>query len=115
MLKSLGEIIKQLLGYANDTKKNSDDIKSLQTKYEAMNFGLQQVAFEVDRDRQIGARDRENLLLRLENVLLKSADPRALPPAPATQNTPQDVEARITILENRVDILNKRVEALENP
>ena len=77
MLKSFLEIIRQLLNYANDTKKNKDDIETLQTKFEAMSLTVRQILFEIDRDRQIGARDRENLLLRLENVLLKN-EQRAL-------------------------------------
>lgn len=78
MLKSLLEIIRQLVGYANDTQKNTADIKSLQADFDDLSDTVRQILFEIDRDRQIGARDRENLLLRLENALLKN-EQRALP------------------------------------
>ena len=77
MLKSLLEIIRQLVGYANDTQKNTADIKSLQADFDDLSDTVRQILFEIDRDRQIGARDRENLLLRLENALLKN-EQRAL-------------------------------------
>lgn len=78
MLKSLLEIIRQLVGYANDTQKNTADIKALQADFDDLSDTVRQILFEIDRDRQIGARDRENLLLRLENALLKN-EQRALP------------------------------------
>ncbi|MBC7529721.1 MAG: hypothetical protein H7308_19505 [Chthonomonadaceae bacterium] len=78
MLKSLLEIIRQLVGYANDTQKNTADIKALQADFDDLSDTVRQILFEIDRDRQIGARDRKNLLLRLENALLKN-EQRALP------------------------------------
>ena len=47
---------------------------------------VEHLIFEVQKDREAAARDRENLLLRLEVAFLRSG--RALPPAdaPDTKN-----------------------------
>ena len=47
MLKSLLEIVKQLLGLAKDTQVNKEDIKALQTRLEIVTETLQRVIFEL--------------------------------------------------------------------
>jgi hypothetical protein len=74
---------------------------------------LLKVLHEFDRDRQLAARDREILLLRLENALLKSGGQSALLPGATAQNK-SDLEARVAVLETEVAELKRRL-AEQNP
>jgi hypothetical protein len=78
MLKSLLEIMKQLLGLAKDTQENKDAIKAVQTRLETVTETLQRVLFELQRLKENEAHEREKMGLRLENALLRSTP--ALPP-----------------------------------
>ena len=49
MFKSLLEILKQLLGLANDTQENKDTIKSLQSQLERVTETLEKVIFELQQ------------------------------------------------------------------
>jgi len=72
MLKSLLEIMKQLLGLAKDTQDNKDSIKALQARLDTTAETLQRVIFELQRLKENEAHEREKVGLRLENVLLRS-------------------------------------------
>ena len=69
MLKSFMEIVRQLLGYAKDTEKNTADIKALQAKLETTTSDVRQIASDVSADRRVAAEQRENLILRLQLAL----------------------------------------------
>ena len=100
--------MRQLFGYADDTKKNTADIKALQAEREAANIILRQIISDADADRRITERDRENLLLRLEVALLKN-DNRALPPgASAAQSENADISGRLEALEKRMKRLEQK-------
>lgn len=85
MLKSLLEIMKQLLGLAKDTQDNKDAIKTLQTRGDMTTETLQRVIFELQRLSENEAHEREKMGLRLENVLLRSE--RVLPPSYANEQS----------------------------
>ena len=87
MLKSLLEIMKQLLGLAKDTQDNKDALKALNGRLDTTTETLQRVIFELQRLRENEAHEREKMSLRLENTLLR-AD-RALPPG--NSNEPTDL------------------------
>jgi hypothetical protein len=59
MLRSLLEIMKQLLGLAKDTQENKDDIKALQTRLETVTETLERVIFELQRLKENEAHERE--------------------------------------------------------
>lgn len=104
MLKSLIEVMKQLLGLAKDTQENRDDIRALQTRLEMVTETLHQVVFELQRVRENEAHEREKMGLRLENVLLRSE--RSLPPGSTS------VQTRLSRVEEQVADLQKDVENL---
>ena len=54
----------------------------------ALTLAVQQRQFEARHDRDIAARDRENLMLRLENYLLRLD--RGLPPGALESGPPSD-------------------------
>ena len=53
-------------------------MKELQKEVRALTQAIQQMQWEQRHDRDVSARDRENLILRLENYLLRAE--RSLPP-----------------------------------
>lgn len=77
---------KQILALASTQQKHGEQIKELQEnikeiredvrglRYEVSELSrlVEHVILELQRDREIAQRDRENLLLRLEVALLKS-------------------------------------------
>ncbi len=114
MLKSFLEILRQLYGYADDTKKNTTDIKVLQTDREASNIVMRQVISDADTDRRLAERDRENLLLRLELAMRDNAQ-RALPPvSAASQNEIAELRAKIEAQDREIERLKQRVSVLES-
>ena len=104
MLKSLLDIVKQLLGLAKDTEENKADIKAVQSQLEEMTETLRIVIFELQRLKENEAHEREKLALRLENSLLRSE--RALPPAST------DEQIRLAELQDQVADLQKQGEDL---
>jgi len=54
-------------------------MKELRDEVRALARAVQQIQWEQKHDRDMAARDRENLILRLENYLLRAE--RGLPPA----------------------------------
>lgn len=78
MWKQLLNFGKQIISLTRKTQEHDADIKEIRQELRALSETLQQMQFEQRHDRDMAARDRENLLLRLENYLLRSE--RGLPP-----------------------------------
>lgn len=85
MWKQLVDLGKQYISLARKTEQHEADIKAmrqdlkdLREEVRALTQAVQQGQWEQRHDRDMVARDRENLVLRLENYLLR-AD-RGLPP-----------------------------------
>ena len=72
MWKQLWEIAKKIGFLAQDTQKNKSDIKTLQDQMEELTETVRQMAYDIRRDRENEAQEREKLLLRLEIALLRS-------------------------------------------
>jgi hypothetical protein len=71
MWKDFLDYAKQLLALAQDTRENKAQIEKQQRQIEELTLIVQRLMFELLRDRDLAARNRENLLLRLENEMLK--------------------------------------------
>ena len=89
MWKQLVELGKQYISLARKTEQHEADIKAMRQEMKELSEELralaktvQQGQWEQRHDRDMAARDRENLILRLENYLLR-AD-RGLPPGDGT-------------------------------
>ena len=120
MLKSFFDVFKTLFGLTDDNKKNKDEIKALQTKFEVVISDVRQIASDADADRRVAAEQRktaesnyENLVLRLQ-LALKDMEQRALPPGSTSQNTPE-LEARVIAIENTLEELKRQIEELKKP
>lgn len=87
MWKHLLELGKRIASLVRKSEEHDEAIKQLQqhqeeqdAKIEQLTQAIQKLAMALQHDRDVASRDRENLILRLENSLLKSG--RALvPPA----------------------------------
>src|SRR5258708_7075730 len=112
MLKSLVDILKQLLGLAKDTQDNKDNIKAVQTRLETVTDTLKQVIFELQRLKENEAHERENMGLRLENVIIRSE--RSLPSGGNNEQIGiTELHKQITILQEEVESLKRRITELE--
>lgn len=86
MWKEILEYTNRVINLSQKQKQHEEDIKSLRQEMKALTMrvdqltdAVQQIAFELRRTQEVSAKDRENLLLRMELALLKSG--RELPPA----------------------------------
>jgi predicted RNase H-like nuclease (RuvC/YqgF family) len=112
MLKSLLEIMRQLLGLAKDTQDNKDALKALQTRVDTITETLQRVIFELQRLSENEAHEREKMGLRLENVLLRSE--RVLPPGKVNEHPEfAELQRQIVVLQTELEDVKKRLNQLE--
>lgn len=106
-----------------------ENIKKLQGRVDGHDDELEdardtliKVLHEFDKDRSVAIerqrateRDYENLVLRLENALLKNAEQRALPPGSAApQNEMAELRAKVEAQGKAIERLVQRVETLES-
>ena len=91
MWKQFYAVIKQLLLLTHQTDENREQIKELRHQVRELASAMERLAYEVHRiDEKVDyyarneAQERENLILRLENALLKSG--RQLPPDEPTED-----------------------------
>jgi len=78
MLRQIYDYVKQLLAIKTQTEQNTADIKELRQELRTLTIAVQQMRFDIDRLREKEADEREKLVLRLENALLRFE--RRLPP-----------------------------------
>jgi hypothetical protein len=85
MWKQFLEFSKQVISLARKSQQHETDIKEIRQELKqlgeemrGLTTAIQQVQWEQRHDRDMAARDRENLILRLENYLLRAE--RGLPP-----------------------------------
>jgi predicted nucleic acid-binding Zn-ribbon protein len=71
MWKQIYEALKQLLLLTQQTERNRVEIKELRQELDDLTSAVERLAYEVRRDRENEAHEREKLVLRLENELLK--------------------------------------------
>ncbi len=78
MFKPLFEFVRQALFLQQDVRQLKEDVAGLERGLHETNEALRQLAFEVQRISERELHEREKLMLRLENALLRME--RQLPP-----------------------------------
>jgi hypothetical protein len=71
MWQNLTNLLRWVFDFGQKTQKNSQDIEELQREVKRLTDAVQCLAFELQRQRENEAHEREKMLLRLENELLK--------------------------------------------
>ena len=71
MWKQFYEWVKWLVLLAREMRQNRADIKELQNQFEELTAVVQELAFEVRRNKENETHEREKLVLKLENAMLK--------------------------------------------
>lgn len=71
MWKQFYEWVKWLVLLAQEVRRNRADIKELQNQFEELTAVVQELVFEVRRNKENEAHEREKLVLKLENAMLK--------------------------------------------
>jgi archaellum component FlaC len=79
MLKPFVEYILDLLNTARDTRTNKEAIADLREEVNQLATAVERISFELRSLREEERHEREKLMLRIENVLLKFE--RQLPPS----------------------------------
>ena len=71
MWKQFYDWVKWLVLLAREMRQNRADIKELQNQFEELTAVVQELAFEVRRNKENETHEREKLVLKLENAMLK--------------------------------------------
>ncbi len=72
MLKQLYELASKLFSLTRDTQDNRAQIKVLQRDLETLTTVVRQLTFELRRVDENQTHEREKLVLRMENTMLRS-------------------------------------------
>ena len=107
---------KRLVNQLQKFQQHEEDIKKLQQadkakdeRIERLTSAVQRLAFELEQDRNLSVRDRENLVLRLENTLLRSE--RGLPSGePKSETETERLWRLVASLQQEVEVLKKQIE-----
>lgn len=79
MLKQVVDAVRQMLFLLRDVEQNKEAIATLKEQLAETNQVVRQLAVEVQRNKETEQHEREKLILRLENALLRFE--RQLPPS----------------------------------
>ena len=71
MLKQFVEYLLDLLNTARDTRANKDAIADLREEVDQLASAVERISFELRSLREEERHEREKLLLRMENAMLK--------------------------------------------
>ena len=110
MMKSIIEILRQLIGMSKDTQETKESVRELQAAERISNDTLKRVIFELERNRENEAHERDKLQLRMENAQLQ-ADRRQLPGEP-DPNRFANIESQIAQLKQEIARLDARIDEL---
>lgn len=79
---------RHLFAVAQKVERHDNEMKQMRQELDALTGTVERILYEIQRDRDATEKDREILLLRLENQLLRFE--RRLPPPPANSPTEQE-------------------------
>ena len=79
MFKQVVDAVRQMLFLLRDVEQNKEAIATLKEQLAETNQVVRQLAVEVQRNKETEQHEREKLVLRLENALLRFE--RQLPPS----------------------------------
>ncbi|BCM92876.1 hypothetical protein IAD21_04760 [Abditibacteriota bacterium] len=92
MWANLGKLIANLIDVAKGTKKNSEDIKKLNQQVTDLTNLVLALGLKFEHSKEMSEAERKNLLLELENILLRNGlqvPPKGLaPPSLPPSNEP---------------------------
>ena len=71
MLKQLFSLARQILNFAQETERNRSDIKELRQELKELTAVIQRLIYEQRSAAELETQEREKLLLRLQNELLR--------------------------------------------
>ena len=71
MWKQFFSVMKQLITLTEDTKRNTNDIHELQAQMRDLTIAFEQLRYEIRRVSEKDDHEREKIMLRLENELLR--------------------------------------------
>jgi predicted nucleic acid-binding Zn-ribbon protein len=77
-LKQMVEVAQTLLRLTDDVKQTKSEIKEIRKELRELSDAVKLLAYEVHRTNERESSEREKLLLKVENQLLKAG--RQLPP-----------------------------------
>lgn len=78
MWRKLYQYARELLDLKEQTDRNTAELHELREEFKQLSEAVRELYFEVRRMRENEVHEREKLVLRLENMLLRSG--RGLPP-----------------------------------
>jgi hypothetical protein len=78
MLKQLVEYVLSVLNLARDTRTNKEEIVELRRELDELTNAVERLSFELRAVREEDRHERDKLLLRIENTVLRIE--RQLPP-----------------------------------
>ena len=78
MLGWLSDLLQKILFLAQETTRNTAGIKTINNELGELSDEVKRLAFEIERLKEVGRYERENLMLQLDNTLLQFE--RRLPP-----------------------------------
>ena len=114
MWQKILEWAKYFLKHKEQTEKNSADIKEQERTIKDLTTAVQHLAYELERQRENEAHERDKLTLRLENILLRSE--RSLPPGkPKGETSIEEYLPLIEALKQENADLRRRFEQLAEP
>lgn len=119
MLDKIIAYAKQLFSLTRDQEQSKSDIKEIRQHDKTQDERIHQLAeafqrlgFEFQHDRELSARDRELLLVKLDNAFLRAerASPLALP---SGTDGIEELRQQIVQLQQEVELLRQRLAAVE--
>ncbi len=72
MLKKLLELFRGQVFLARDVQQNKEDIANLRKEFDALTDVVTRLQYEIQSLREENRHEREKIMLKLENALLKS-------------------------------------------
>ena len=83
--KQVFSLTRRVEQHEQETKELRQELATINERLRDQAAQMEMLAYELRREREMAARDRENLMLRLENALLRFE--RRIPPGPDSDSS----------------------------